>query len=61
MLNDAALAQPAELPLVRVPAPPDTSGPLILLLSGDGDWAPFPRRFSELAAAHGGRRYLDQA
>jgi type IV secretory pathway VirJ component len=64
---NTALAQRAELPLVRVPAPPETSGPLILLLSGDGDWAPFPRRFSELAAANGApvlglkmRTYLSQ-
>ena len=31
----------SELPLVRVAAPAGTSGPMILLLSGDGDWAPF--------------------
>lgn len=57
----------ADLPLVRVAAPPGTSGPMILLLSGDGDWAPFPRQLGELAAAHGSpvlglkmRSYLSQ-
>ena len=57
----------SELPLVRVEAPPGTSGPMILLLSGDGDWAPFPRQLGELAAAHGSpvlglkmRSYLSQ-
>ncbi len=56
-----------ELPLVRVEAPPGSSGPMILLLSGDGDWAPFPRQLSELAATHGSpvlglkmRSYLSQ-
>ncbi len=55
------------LPLVRVEAPPGTTGPMILLLSGDGDWAPFPRQLGELAAAHGSpvlglkmRSYLSQ-
>src|SRR5512138_647391 len=57
----------AELPLVRVPAPAGTTGPMILLLSGDGDWAAFPRELGELAAAHGSpvlglkmRSYLSQ-
>src|SRR5262245_1683432 len=57
----------AELPLVRVAAAPGTTGPMILLLSGDGDWAPFPKQFGELAAAHGSpvlglkmRSYLSQ-
>ena len=57
----------SELPLVRVEAPPGTSGPMILLLSGDGDWAPFTRQLGELAAAHGSpvlglkmRSYLSQ-
>src|SRR5512143_2511578 len=62
------IAQPRRgLPLVRVSAPPGTSGPMILLLSGDGDWAPFPRQLGELAAAHGSpvlglkmRSYLSQ-
>jgi len=55
------------LPLVRVEAPPGSTGPMILLLSGDGDWAPFPKQLSELAAAHGSpvlglkmRSYLSQ-
>ena len=38
---------------MRVEAPPGTQGPMILLLSGDGDWAPFPKQLGELAAAHG--------
>ncbi|HVY67009.1 MAG TPA: AcvB/VirJ family lysyl-phosphatidylglycerol hydrolase [Gammaproteobacteria bacterium] len=42
-----------QLPLVIVQAPAGTDGPMVLLLSGDGDWAPFPRQFGELAAAHG--------
>jgi type IV secretory pathway VirJ component len=42
-----------ELPLVRVPAPADTTGPMILLLTGDGDWAPFPKELSGLASAAG--------
>src|SRR5512143_1586180 len=57
----------SELPLVRVEAPPGTHGPMILLLSGDGDWAPFPKQLGELAAAHGSpvlglkmRSYLSQ-
>jgi type IV secretory pathway VirJ component len=57
----------ADLPLVRVEAPAGTTGPMILLLSGDGDWAPFPKQLSELAAAHGApvlglkmRSYLSQ-
>jgi type IV secretory pathway VirJ component len=62
------LAQPrSELPLVRVEAPAGTTGPMILLLSGDGDWAPFPKQLGELAAAHGSpvlglkmRSYLSQ-
>ena len=57
----------SELPLVRVEAAPGTRGPMILLLSGDGDWAPFTRQLGELAAAHGSpvlglkmRSYLSQ-
>ena len=57
----------SELPLVRVEAPAGTTGPMILLLSGDGDWAPFPNQLGELAAAHGSpvlglkmRSYLSQ-
>jgi len=41
------------LPLVRVPAPLGSHGPLLLLLSGDGDWTAFMRELSETAAAHG--------
>lgn len=43
----------AALPLVRVPAAGDGERPMILLLSGDGDWAPFVREVAELAARAG--------
>jgi type IV secretory pathway VirJ component len=39
-----------ELPLVRVPAPAGTNGPMILLLTGDGDWAAFVRDLAQSAA-----------
>jgi type IV secretory pathway VirJ component len=42
-----------ELPFVRVSAPDGSTGPMVLLLTGDGDWAPFPRALSALAAARG--------
>jgi type IV secretory pathway VirJ component len=41
------------LPLVKVPAPSGSHGPLLLVLSGDGDWTAFMRELSETAAAHG--------
>lgn len=57
-----------ELPLVRVAAPPGTHGPLVLVLSGDGDWAAFVRELAEAAAAAGSpvlglesRSYLTKA
>jgi type IV secretory pathway VirJ component len=46
-------ASTQDLPLVRVSAAPGSNGPLVLLLSGDGDWAPFPRGFAEAAARAG--------
>jgi type IV secretory pathway VirJ component len=46
-------AEERDLPLVRVAAPAGTKGPMLLVLSGDGDWAPFPRQLGELAAARG--------
>lgn len=50
----AAVGQPpVEQALVRVAAPPGSDGPLVLLLTGDGNWAPFPKAFAETAAAHG--------
>jgi type IV secretory pathway VirJ component len=49
----ALLGAAEDLPLVRVPAPAGTSGPMILLLTGDGDWAPFPKELSALASADG--------
>jgi type IV secretory pathway VirJ component len=42
-----------DLPLVRVPAAAGTTGPMILLLTGDGDWAPFPKELAALATAAG--------
>jgi type IV secretory pathway VirJ component len=49
----AARASAHDLPFVRLSAPPGSSGPLVLLLSGDGDWASFPRGFAEAAARAG--------
>ena len=39
--------------LVHLAAPTGTDGPLLLLLSGDGDWAAFVRDLGEAAAARG--------
>jgi type IV secretory pathway VirJ component len=41
------------LPLVEVPAPSGSHGPLLLVMSGDGDWTAFMRELSDTAAAHG--------
>jgi len=41
------------LPVVQVPAPNGSNGPLLLVLSGDGDWTGFMKELSEMAAAHG--------
>ena len=41
------------LPLVKVPAPSGSHGPLLLVMSGDGDWTAFMRELAETAAAHG--------
>ena len=49
----AVTAAPGEDPLVLVPAPAGTDGPLVLLMSGDGDWAAFVRELAESAAARG--------
>jgi type IV secretory pathway VirJ component len=56
-----------ELPLVRVPAAPGDA-PLVLLLTGDGDWAAFVRDLANGVAARGApvlgfksRSYLSQA
>jgi type IV secretory pathway VirJ component len=50
-------AEPAdELPLVRVPAPAGPGavrGPMVLLLSGDGDWVAFMRELSGAFAERG--------
>lgn len=41
------------LPLVRVPAAPGGSGPMVLLLSGDGDWAAFDRELARAIVGEG--------
>jgi len=46
-----SVAEP-ELPLVRVPAPPGDA-PLVLLLTGDGDWAAFVRDLANGVVARG--------
>jgi type IV secretory pathway VirJ component len=48
-------AAPADsLPLVRVPAAPGgDGGPMVLLLSGDGDWAAFDRDLASAIVAQG--------
>ncbi len=43
----------AGLPLVLEPASAGTDGPLVLLISGDGNWAQFPRAFADAAAGDG--------
>jgi type IV secretory pathway VirJ component len=48
-----AAASTHDLPLVHLSAPAGSAGPLVLLLSGDGDWAAFPRGFAEAAARAG--------
>lgn len=49
--NAFAANQP--LPVVKVPPPSGSHGPLVLLLSGDGDWTAFMKELSEMSAAHG--------
>jgi len=46
-------APPDALPLVRVPAASGGNGPLVLLLSGDGDWAEFDRELARAIAGEG--------
>jgi len=41
------------LPLVIVPAQQSSSAPLVLLLSGDGNWTTFPRELGNALAARG--------
>jgi type IV secretory pathway VirJ component len=52
-----AAARPAAAadgePFVLVPAAPGGTGPLLLVLTGDGDWAAFVREVAEGAAARG--------
>jgi len=49
--NARAANQP--LPVVKVAAPSGSHGPLLLVLSGDGDWTAFMKELSDMAAAHG--------
>ncbi|HEX5419293.1 MAG TPA: AcvB/VirJ family lysyl-phosphatidylglycerol hydrolase, partial [Gammaproteobacteria bacterium] len=42
-----------KLPLMLVEAPPGTDGPMMLLLTGDGNWAAFPHGIAEASARHG--------
>jgi type IV secretory pathway VirJ component len=49
----SASAANQPLPVVRVPAPSGSNGPLLLVLSGDGDWTGFMKELSDMAAAHG--------
>jgi type IV secretory pathway VirJ component len=47
-------ARPQPLPTVTVaPAGGDGSAPLVLLLTGDGDWGRFPKILADTLAAHG--------
>ena len=48
----AASARSDELPLVEIPAPP-SDRPLVVLLSGDGDWSAFMRRLATAVNATG--------
>lgn len=48
---DGDTAEP--LPLVRVEAERSAQQPMVLMLTGDGDWAPFPRAFAAAAAQAG--------
>jgi type IV secretory pathway VirJ component len=49
----AVTAAPGEDPLVLVPPPAGTDGPLVLLMSGDGDWAAFVRELAQSIVARG--------
>jgi type IV secretory pathway VirJ component len=55
LLSVGAIARAANqpLPVVKVAAPSGSHGPLLLVLSGDGDWTGFMKEISEMAAAHG--------
>lgn len=52
-IGASARAANQPLPIVKVAAPSGSQGPLLLVLSGDGDWTGFMRELSEMAAAHG--------
>lgn len=49
----AAQAAPRTLPVRELPAPAGTHGPLVLILTGDGDWARFDRQVGEEAVRRG--------
>ena len=52
-IGAGARAANQPLPVVQVAAPSGSHGPLLLVLSGDGDWTAFMKELSEMAAAHG--------
>jgi type IV secretory pathway VirJ component len=52
-IGAGARAANQPLPVVKVPAPIGSHGPLLLVLSGDGDWTAFMKELSDMAAAHG--------
>jgi type IV secretory pathway VirJ component len=52
-IGAGARAANQPLPVVKVAAPSGSHGPLLLLLSGNGDWTGFMKEVSEMAAAHG--------
>jgi type IV secretory pathway VirJ component len=52
-IGAGARAANQPLPVVKVPAPMGSHGPLLLVLSGDGDWTSFMKELSDIAAAHG--------
>jgi type IV secretory pathway VirJ component len=52
-IGAGARAANQPLPIVKVAAPIGSHGPLVLVLSGDGDWTAFMKELSDMAAAHG--------
>ena len=52
-IGASARAANQPLPVVKVAAPSGSHGPLLLVLSGDGDWTAFMKELSDMAAAHG--------
>jgi type IV secretory pathway VirJ component len=52
-IGAGARAANQPLPVVKVAAPSGSHGPLLLVLTGDGDWTGFMKELSDIAAAHG--------